>query len=301
MACEAPFAKACAAAALSASIFAGCALRDPALPDSPATLTPAAAGHRDLLKLPPPKGKIVAAVYGFRDQTGQYKPAPDSSFSTAVTQGAAAILVKAMNDSGWFVPVEREGLQNLLTERRVIRAIETPQDRPSPAIQLPPLTPANVLLEGGVVAYETNVKTGGVGVRYLGIGVSDQYRVDQVSVNLRAVDVRTGQILNSVSTTKTIFSHGLQGNVFKFVSFQKLLEVEAGVTRNEPGQLAVKEAIETALIHLIVQGLREKHWALRDEQDMAAQVIQDYLRDAEQLASNVLSEAQETGRRPGIP
>src|SRR3546814_7798218 len=45
-------------------------------------LTPATPSTRDLLKLPDPKGKIVVAVYGFRDQTGQYKPAPDSSFST---------------------------------------------------------------------------------------------------------------------------------------------------------------------------------------------------------------------------
>src|SRR3546814_17945708 len=79
-------------------------------------LTPATPSTRDLLKLPDPKGKIVVAVYGFRDQTGQYKPAPDSSFSTSVTQGAASMLVKALKDSGWFTPVERESLQELLTE-----------------------------------------------------------------------------------------------------------------------------------------------------------------------------------------
>src|SRR3546814_7689440 len=81
-----------------------------------AHLTPATPSTRDLLKLPDPKGKIVVAVYGFRDQTGQYKPAPDSSFSTSVTQGAASMLVKALKDSGWFTPVERESLQELLTE-----------------------------------------------------------------------------------------------------------------------------------------------------------------------------------------
>jgi curli biogenesis system outer membrane secretion channel CsgG len=35
-------------------------------------------------------------VYGFRDQTGQYKPTPASSFSTSVTQGAASMLMDAL-------------------------------------------------------------------------------------------------------------------------------------------------------------------------------------------------------------
>src|SRR5690606_6779409 len=96
----------------------------PAEVATPAHLTPATPSTRDLVKLPPPKGKVTVAVYGFRDQTGQYKPAPDSSFSTSVTQGASSMLVKALKDSGWFTPVERESLQELLTERRIVRALD---------------------------------------------------------------------------------------------------------------------------------------------------------------------------------
>jgi curli production assembly/transport component CsgG len=265
-----------------ALVLAGCATPEPAKIDSRAELTPSAAAYRDLVRLPTPAGKIVVAVYGLRDQTGQYKAAPDSSFSTAVTQGAAAILMKALKDSRWFIPVEREGLQNVLTERRIIRAIEHPQDRGNPAIQLPPLMPAKLLIEGGIVAYETNVKTGGAGVRYLGIGASQLYRMDQVTVSLRVIDIATGQILNSVSTTKTVYSHQLNGNVYKFVSFKKLLEVEVGYSRNEPGQLAVKEAIESALIHLVVQGVQDKLWALKDPGAVESPIFQAYLKEAEQ-------------------
>jgi len=233
---------------------------------------------RDLVRLPLPKGKIVASVYGFRDQTGQYKPAPDSSFSTAVTQGAGSLLVKAIADSGWFIPVEREGLQNLLTERRIVRALETarPGQKPAPDT-LSGLLPASVLLEGGVVGYEQDVRTGGVGVRYFGIGASDQYRVDQVTVNLRAVDIRTGRILVSVSTTKTIYSFKVAGDVFRFVSYRRLLEAEAGYTTNEPAQLCLRDAIEAAVIHVIVQGVRENHWSLRNATDIDAPVMKAYI------------------------
>jgi curli production assembly/transport component CsgG len=255
-------------------------------------LTPRSETGRDLAQLPAPKGKIVASVYAFRDQTGQYKPAPDSSFSTAVTQGAGALLVKALSDSGWFIPVEREGLQNLLTERRIVRALETRNGQKPQADTLSGLLPASVLFEGGIVAYEQDVRTGGLGARYFGIGASDQYRTDQVTVNLRAVDIRTGRILVTVSTTKTIYSYKLSTDVFRFVSFKRLLEAEGGFTTNEPAQLCVRDAIDAALIHLIIEGAREGHWSFRNPADLDSPIVHQYLeaqrayltrREAEQL------------------
>ncbi|MFS2214287.1 CsgG/HfaB family protein [Telluria sp. Tellsp104] len=242
-----------------------------------AQLTPDTAIRRDLLALPPPKGRIAVAVYGIRDQTGQYKPAPDSSFSTAVTQGASSMLIRALQDSGWFIPVERENLQNLLTERKIVRALEMPQPAGAPPVQMPPLLAASILIEGGVIAYESNVRTGGVGARFLGIGMSTQYRVDQVTVNLRTVDIRGGQILQSVSTTKTIYSYELHPSVFKFVNVKDLAEFEAGTTRNEPTQLCVGEAIEAAVVHLIAQGIRAGNWAPQDEDGVSNPVLRRYL------------------------
>jgi curli production assembly/transport component CsgG len=142
---------------------------------------------------------------------------------------------------------------------------------------LPGLLPSSVLLEGGIIAFESNIKTGGAGVKYFGIGVSDLYRTDQVTVNLRAVDIRTGRILVSVSTTKTIFSIKLSADVFRFVRFKRLLEAEVGYTRNEPAQLCVQEAIESAVIHLIVRGVKDNHWTLKDSLDMNSPVFQSYL------------------------
>jgi curli production assembly/transport component CsgG len=272
--------------------LAACVSHPPSNAKSNAQLTPPTRVTKDLLRLPEPKGKVAVGVYALRDQTGQYKPAPDSSFSTMVTQGATSMLVKALKDTGWFVPVERENLQNLLTERKIVRALEGPQDKGA-GVQLPPLMPATVLIEGGIVAYETNVRTGGVGARYLGVGVSDQYRVDQVTVNIRAIDIRGGQILNSVSTTKTIYSHQLTSGIYRFVNFKQLLEIEAGYTRNEPVQLCVKEAIESAVVHLAVQGMKDRVWLLKDEKDMESPVIQAYLKENNELAGGLAEKVDE--------
>ena len=196
----------------------GCVTRPmPAL--SNATLTPPTRTTRDLTHLPPPKGKIVAAVYGFRDLTGQYKASPDSSFSSQVTQGGASFLVKAMRDSGWFTPVERENLQDLLTERKIMRATDGADAKKAQNDAMAPLMPANIVLEGGIVGYDTNVRTGGAGVAYLGISGSTQYRIDRSrSTCARSTSARAR--LNSVSTTKTVYSYQVDTGIYRFVGFR---------------------------------------------------------------------------------
>lgn len=284
MMCRASFLSRWLITGLASVLLGGCAITadrspDGAAPEEPATLTPMSSTYRDLINLPAPRGKVRASAYGFRDQTGQYKKTPNSTFSTAVTQGATSMLVKAMLDSGWFIPVEREGLQDLLTERKIIRAALKRQrgNQKNGNNQLPPLTSASVLLQGGIVAYESNVLSGGAGARYFGLGANDLYSKDQVTVSLRAVDIRTGRVLKTVLTTKTIYSYEIDASLTRFVSFRRLLEAEAGFTRNEPAQLCVLNAIEAAVIQLIVQGANDGIWQLAKPEDIDSPIVQTYL------------------------
>lgn len=273
------FSRSCLYVSLAALTLSACSTfnTQPISSFGAAELTPSTNLTRDLSSLPPPRGKIVTAVYGFKDQSGQYKASPDSNFSTAVTQGGSAILVKALRDSRWFIPVERENLQNILTERKIVRAIEQPGDGDGKnQIKLPSLTGAKLLIEGAVIGYDSNIKTGGLGVKYLGVGSSGQYRADQVTVNLRAVDINSGQILHSVSTTKTVYSVQLTTGVYKFISYKSLLEAEVGTTLNEPVQIAVQEAIESAVVNLIAEGIDNRSWQLANETDRNAPVLQRY-------------------------
>ncbi|MCE8004809.1 CsgG/HfaB family protein [Billgrantia ethanolica] len=246
------------------------------LEGAPATLIPRSGTYVDLTNLPRPAAPIFTAVYDFRDQTGQYRPQPASTFSTAVTQGGAAMLSSALADSGWFVPLERVGLQNLLTERRIIRAN---LERNGREHELGSLNAARILMEGGIIAYDSNMKTGGVGAEYFGIGASGQYQVDQVTVNLRAVDIATGEVLANVNTSKTVYSYEVRAGVYRFVSFRRLLEAEAGYTHNEPVQMAVMSAIESAVIHLVTQGVDRGLWNLADPSEYDNEVLMAY-RDA---------------------
>lgn len=241
------------------------------------TLLPRAQSYQDLTNLPPARGKIFVSVYNIQDETGQFKPYPASNFSTAVPQSATAMLVSALKDSKWFIPLERQGLQNLLNERKIIRAAqENGSVAENNARALSSLVAANILIEGSIIGYESNVKSGGVGARYFGIGASTQYQLDQIAVNLRAVDVNTGEVLSSVNTSKTILSYEVQAGVFRFVDYQRLLEGELGYTTNEPVMLCLMSAIETGVIYLVNDGISRNLWQLQNPQDANAPVLEKY-------------------------
>ena len=225
-----------------------------------------------LAAVPPIDGKkITIAVYGFTDKTGQRKPSETTSnLSSAVTQGGEVWVIKALQDvgnEGWFEVVERIGLDNLVKERQLIRNTREVYEKelesgPTP---LKPMLFAGLVLEGGIVGYDANTATGGVGARYLGIGTQTEYRVDTVTVVMRLVSVSTGRVLMSVATQKTIASHRSGADIFKFFDMgTKLVESETGFSVNEPVNYAVRAAIEAGVVELVYEGERKGLWKFRN-------------------------------------
>ncbi|MEQ8294013.1 MAG: CsgG/HfaB family protein [Roseovarius sp.] len=251
---------------LLAGAVIGCTKPDPFKPgrnDVPARILPDTQTSAALKNLSAPERKMTLAVYEFPDLTGQHKPSERfAEFSRAVTQGADAILVDVLTKAGrgeWFDVVERRGLTNILRERQIIQATRSEHEGEE-ARPLNPLTFAGVLIEGGVVAYESNLRTGGLGARYLGIGAHTEYREDYVTVNLRLVSVSSGRVLHSVTTSKQVYSTLVQANVFRFVSSDALLEMDAGFTRNSPPQFALREAIELGVFAMVLEGRDQGLW-----------------------------------------
>lgn len=251
-----------------------------------------------LKNLPQPAEPIVAAVYKFQDQTGQYKLSENGgSFSTAVTQGATTILMKALEESGWFIPIERENIGNLLNERKLIRSSHI-QYGGDPNNAVPPLLFAGIILEGGIVSYDANIITGGAGLRYFGTGGSGQYRQDRVTVYLRAVSTNTGKVLKTVYTSRTLLTQAVDVGLFRFVSFKRLLEFETGYTYTEPAELAVTEAIEKAVQVLVLEGLEDGLWAAA-KPEAARAALKAYREEKERMAAtDWLQRRPQQWRRP---
>jgi len=208
--------------------------------------------------------KITIAVYGFQDKTGQRKTNVNFSvLSSAVTQGSEVWVIDALKKIGkstWFQVVERVSLDNLVKERQLIRSTREVYDGQK-APRLKPMLFAGLLLEGGVVGYDSDVQSGGAGARYLGIGVSTQYRIDQVTVAMRIISVQTGEVLLTVAVEKRIASHRTSADVFRFLDMgTNALELEAGSAINEPVNYAVRAAIEAAVVEIVNQGEQQGLW-----------------------------------------
>lgn len=223
----------------------------------------------ELLNVDPPIRAPVIAVYreSFTDQTGARRSNSQfATFSTAITQAPHAYLIRALkhagkNNEGFFQVVERVGLDHVTKERQLIRSTRESFDEKQ---KLPPLVFAGLIMEGGVIGYESNTTSGGAGARYLGIGMSKAYRRDTVQVSLRTVSVTTGKVLMEVLVSKTILSASLDNDVFRFVANStELVEVEGGVVRNESVNIALQAAIETAVLQTIKEGIEYKYWTVR--------------------------------------
>lgn len=211
--------------------------------------------------------KITIAVYSFTDKTGQRKPSDKfSQLSSAVTQGAEVWVINALRNVGgqtWFTVVERVGLDNLVKERQLIKSTREVYEGQQ-AIKLKPLLFAGLILEGGVVGYESNIESGGAGARYFGIGANTQYRVDQVTVSMRIISVQTGEVLLTVATEKRIASYKTGADVFRFLDLgTKALEIESGSAVNEPVNYAVRTAIEAAVVEIVNEGKEQGIWKFK--------------------------------------
>ena len=208
--------------------------------------------------MPLPARTPVVAIYKFEDLTGQRKSRDGiADFSSAITQAPEAYLIRALKQSRFFKVVERKGLDHLTRERQLIRQTRTSFEDEQEQL---PLIFAGLIIEGGIVDYNTNLLTGGAGARYLGIGTSKQYREDKVVVSMRMVSVSTGEILIEILTSKTILSVGVSNDFFRFNADNDLIEVESGNAMNEPKYIAVQAAIETAVVELITQGEEKGYW-----------------------------------------
>ena len=218
----------------------------------------------ELKNLPPAKSKPTIAIYpnSFRDLTGQRRSnSTFALFSTAVTQAPEAFLIRAFKHTAngeFFRVVERVGLDDLVKERQLIRTTRKEFEEDN---KMKPLLFAGLLVQGGVVSYEANLKSGGIGARYLGIGNSKSYREDTVTISLRLVSVSTGEVLTETLVSKSIISTSISQDIFRFIEEStELVEIEGGVAENESVSIALQKAIETGVLNIINIGIERGYW-----------------------------------------
>ena len=220
--------------------------------------------NEELLNLKPAKRKPVIAVYpnSFKDMTGQRRSNSQFAlFSTAITQAPEALLIRALKHASngeFFQVAERVGLDSLTKERQLIRSTRETFNEES---AVKPLLLAGLLVQGAVLSIDSNIRSGGMGARYLGIGSSKEYREDLITISLRLVSVSTGEVLIEVLINKSIISVGLSQDLFRFISNgTELVEIEGGAAENESTSIALQQSIEQGVLQIIKIGISKGYW-----------------------------------------
>jgi hypothetical protein len=109
-------------------------------------------------------------------------------------------------------------------------------------------------------------------MRLFGIGASTQYQSDTVTVTLRTVSVSTGEILTTVTITKTVLSYMDKLTLLRFVgdgtalgANATALEGEIGGSVNESINKAIDVAVQAAVVNTIQEGSRKGVWSYKQE------------------------------------
>ena len=185
-------------------------------------------------------------------------------------------------------PPDYEEQRTLVRSKRELELLQTQQAIANlTEHQVPAIQAARYIVSGSIVGFDSNELTSGVGARFLGIGGDKKHRRDTVTVNLRVIDPISSEVVISVTTTKTIYAVGLQGGAYRFAAVDKILEIEAGVTKNELGSLAVRHGIELGVFALIAEGIKEGLWTTADPHE-AEKILEIYNRAEDKRETGML-------------
>ncbi len=171
-----------------------------------------------------PKYRI--AVSAFDDKSAQHAP---------VGQGMADMLADSLTNTGRFIVLEREHLNEVTQEQDLSNSSRFKKETAAPIGQL---EGAQLLIRGSITAFETNCSGGSI------ILISAKQAC--VTINIRVVDAASGRVVNATTVNGTSANNGV-GIVFTGSS----LPIGLGAYSKTPMEQAIRDCIEKAVNYIV--------------------------------------------------
>ncbi len=164
-----------------------------AAPSSASSLAPAASAPVASVQPPPvPFDGIRKRLAVIRLENKTKTPIPDASWQLG--EGLTEMLTTELFRTGRFVMVERAALAEVVKEQELG---QTGLIQKETATRVGELLGAQLLVSGAVTEFEEASKGGGTGINLGGFLLGVRGTTSHVAVDIRLVDVTTGQILKS--------------------------------------------------------------------------------------------------------
>lgn len=152
-----------------------------------------------------------------------------------IGDGMADMLADALFNTGRFIVLEREHLNEVTQEQDLSNSSRFKKDTAAPIGQL---EGAQLLIRGSVTAFEPDCTGGSI------IVVSGKQAC--VTINLRIIDAATGRVVNATTVQGTSANNGV-GLVFT----RGALPFGLGAFSRTPMESAIRNCIETAVNYIV--------------------------------------------------
>lgn len=199
-----------------------------------------------LAALPEPKERIPISIYAVTDSTGQFK-ADGGASSTVVTQGSTEMLITALQRSRQFTILDRLRFGDLMNEQNLISSSRI---APGQGPELGALTGANYMITGSITEYQVSKETGGIGLVIAGKGGSTEYAKASVALDLRVINLTTGEVIWAESLKGEIIGEKVGLQLFSFLG-KNIVEFETGQGKQQVINLVVRTLLEEAVFKLV--------------------------------------------------
>ncbi|WP_297367691.1 CsgG/HfaB family protein [Acidocella sp.] len=203
--------------------------------------------------------KIVFAVGDVKDYTGKY----DINQGNAITQGGSLMVESALGKLGGAVDIaERYDTQVAEMELGWMNSRELGDGQlhqlgPDGKQTVPwmpyyggTLLASQYYIVGGITEYNYNIQSGGAQIFGNLNGPSARTYTSNVGIDLRLVDTKTLQVVDTVSLEKQVVGYEVDAGLFQFFG-SNLWDVYLGEKDQEPLQLAIRAVLEEGTIDLV--------------------------------------------------
>lgn len=171
-----------------------------------------------------------------------------------LTQGAALMVISALAKTG--VPmVERfdtsiADMELKYSDNKLIT--DNPDSKAHRQIFSGSLPGSDYHIVGGITEVNYNIRSGSLESSIRFIGAAARYFVMNVAVDLRVVNTKTLEVVNTQSLQKQIIGTELSGGYFRLFS-DGLVDVNAAERTQEPIQKGVRMVIEQAVFNMLTE------------------------------------------------
>lgn len=171
-----------------------------------------------------------------------------------ITQGAALMVISALAKTG--VPiVERfdtsiADMELKYADNKLIT--DSPENKAHRQIFSGSLPGSDYHIVGGITEVNYNIKSGSLESSIRFIGAAARYFVMNVAIDLRVVNTKTLEVVNTQSLQKQIIGTELNGGYFRLFS-DGLVDVNAAERTQEPIQKGVRMVVEQAVFNMLTE------------------------------------------------